>query len=159
VVKIGSSHSPDDPIAAIAVATAAAVYAKPGSTPPVAAAAPDLAQQQSAYNQAVARQAAVATQITLDKDGVMVAKPHAMSSPPPSVDALSSQAVSGYRSVGAQSSFVSLAVSAMREFNDEADRQKRFTPTIIPQSSDMSTGPAGPLRGLQQLASRLHRFA
>lgn len=66
--------------------------------------------------------------------------------------------------VARQPDFVAVAVSAMREFKDEAERQKRYAQaslaapvaTIVMESSSAS---ASPLRGLQQLASRLNLFA
>jgi hypothetical protein len=84
----------------------------------------------------VDRNAGIFTRITLNKDGVMVAKPQ------PAGEAK-------------QPDFVALAVSAMREFSDEADRQKA-------KSFDFSAAPAeipwGRFKGLQQLAAKFNVF-
>jgi hypothetical protein len=96
----------------------------------------DSETQAADYQRAVDRNAGMFTQITLSKDGVLVAKPQ------PAGDAK-------------QPDFVALAVSAMREFSDEADRQKA-------QSFDFNAEPAempwGGLKGLQQLAAKFNVF-
>jgi hypothetical protein len=89
------------------------------------------------HQRAVDRNVGVFTQITLNKDGVLVAKPQ-----------MAAEA--------RQPDFVAMAVSALREFSDEADRQKA-------QSFDFNAVPAempwGRLKGLQQLAAKFNVFA
>lgn len=89
------------------------------------------------HQEAVSRNAGVFTQITLDKAGVLVAKTQ------PSGDAK-------------QPDFVALAVSAMREFSDEADRQKARSAGPNAAPAEM---PWAKLKGLQQLAARFNVFA
>ncbi len=93
--------------------------------------------QAAEHQRAIDRNAGVYTQITLNKDGVLVTKPQtAGASKPPD--------------------FVALAVSAMREFSDEAERQKT-------QSFDAAASaverPWGGLKGLQHLAAKFKAFA
>jgi hypothetical protein len=89
------------------------------------------------HQRAIDRNAGLFTRITLDKDGVLVAKPQPAA-------------------VTKEPDFVALAVSAMREFSDEAERQKS-------QSVDFNAAPAempwGRLKGLQQLAAKFNVFA
>lgn len=92
---------------------------------------------EATHQRAQERSASAVTALKVDADGILVAR---------------------------QPDFVSVAVSAMREFKDEAERQKHYAQTslavppapIATESSDASTSP---LRGLQQLASRLNLFA
>jgi hypothetical protein len=97
----------------------------------------DNESQAAIHQQAVDRNAGIFTQITLSKDGVLVVKPQ------PGGDAK-------------QPDFVALAVSAMREFSDEAERQKA-------QSYDFNAPPAemswGRVKSLQQLAAKFNVFA
>jgi hypothetical protein len=69
-----------------------------------------------------------------------------------------------------QADFVSVAVSAMREYSDEVERQKRYAqialtaqnaapPAIETTSTRTATDSSTPLRGLQQLAARFNLFA
>jgi hypothetical protein len=97
----------------------------------------DSESQAANHQRAVDRNAGVFTQITLNKDGVLVAKPQSAGD-------------------AKQPDFVALAVSAMREFSDEAERQKA-------QSYDFNAPPAempwGRLKSLQQLAAKFNVFA
>ena len=97
----------------------------------------DSDSQAAEHQRAVDRNAGVFTQITLNKDGVLVAKP---------------QPVAEAR----QPDFVALAVSAMREFRDEAERQKAHSSSSEPASGEM---PWGRLKSLQQLAAKFNVFA
>jgi len=92
--------------------------------------------QAADHQRAVDRNAGVFNQITLDKDGVLVAKPQpaAQAKPP---------------------DFVALAVSAMREFSDEAERQKARSFDFNAPAAEM---PWGRLKGLQQLAAKFNVF-
>ena len=91
-----------------------------------------LAQMQVAHQRAQERSASVVTALKVDADGIVVAR---------------------------QPDFVSVAVSAMREFKDEAERQKRYAlPTSATNSSE-SAAATTPLRGFQHLASRFNLFA
>jgi hypothetical protein len=97
----------------------------------------DRESQAAIHQQAVDRNAGIFTRIKLSKDGVLVAKPQ------PGGDAK-------------QPDFVALAVSAMREFSDEAERQKA-------QSYDFNAPPVemswGRVKSLQQLAAKFNVFA
>ncbi|HPW28484.1 MAG TPA: hypothetical protein PLL01_03745 [Rhodoferax sp.] len=96
------------------------------------------AETQAADHQcAIDRNAGVYTQITLNKDGVLVAK-------------------SQMAGASKQPDFVALAVSAMREFSDEAERQK--TQSIGAAASAVER-PWGGLKGLQHLAAKFKVFA
>lgn len=100
----------------------------------------DASIQAADHQRALDRNAGVFTRITLNKEGVLVAqKPQPQSS-----------------AEAKQPDFVALAVSAMREFSDEAERQKV-------QSFDFNTAqepaPASKFKGLQQLAARFNVFA
>lgn len=64
-----------------------------------------------------------------------------------------------------QPDFVSVAVSAMREYRDEVERQKRYAQIALaaqnaapPAIETTSTASTPPLRGLQQLAARFSLF-
>ncbi|MES2951018.1 MAG: hypothetical protein V4858_20980 [Pseudomonadota bacterium] len=98
---------------------------------------PGVEVQAEAHQRAVDRNAGVFTQITLNKDGVLVAKPTSASE-------------------GKPADFVALAVSAMREFSDEAERVKiRSTEPISAPADNMNWGK---LKGLQQLAAKFNVF-
>lgn len=88
---------------------------------------------------AVDRNAGIVTQISVDKDGVLMARPHPLASEK-------------------QPDFVALAVSAMREYSDEHDRQKvrSATSDTAPVAADV---PWSPLKGLQHIAAKLNVFA
>ncbi len=77
------------------------------------------------------------TQLTVRPDGVMVAKQHS------SVTAN-------------QPEFVTLAVTAMRDFADAAERNKKHADLIAPIQTEAH---APVLHGLQKLAARLNVFA
>ncbi|MDO8287161.1 MAG: hypothetical protein Q7T69_19320 [Rhodoferax sp.] len=95
------------------------------------------------HQQALDRNAGVFTQITLNKDGVLVARPQPAAS-------------------AREPDFVALAVSAMREFSDEHERQKvrsadaQVAPAPNPTPADT---PWTALKGLQQFAAKLNVFA
>lgn len=111
-----------------------------GNTRKVAAPAneeADLAAMEAAHQRAQERSANAVTALKVDANGIVVAR---------------------------QPDFVSVAVSAMREFKDEAERQKRYAQASLaatpsPIATEPSNASASPLRGLQQLASRLNLFA
>jgi hypothetical protein len=115
----------------------AGVYTDGRKTVAVGDAQGDGESQAADHQRAIDRNAGIFTQITLNKDGVLVAKPQ------PTGEAK-------------QPDFVALAVSAMREFSDEADRQKA-------QSFDFNAVPTelpwGRLKSLQQLAAKFNVFA
>lgn len=101
----------------------------------------DLAAMEVAHQRALertqARSANAITPLKVDADGIVVVR---------------------------QPDFVSVAVSAMREFKDEAERQKRYAQAslaspVAPIATVSTSASASPLRGLQQLASRLNLFA
>ena len=98
----------------------------------------DADSQAQAHQRAVERNAGVFTQLTVNKDGVLVARPQAATE-------------------SKQPDFVALAVSAMREFSDEAERQKAAQPPVAEQASP-ATG-WGRLKDLQQFAARFKVFA
>ena len=123
---------PDSPAMARADASVYSNGRKPPS-PPTA----DTDSQAQAHQQAVDRNAGVFTRITLNKDGVLEAKPQAASEAKPA-------------------DFVALAVSAMREFSDEAERLKVRTTEPIAAPVDASWSS---LKGLQQLAAKFNVFA
>jgi hypothetical protein len=114
-----------------------------GNTRKVAAPADEeaeLAAMQAAHQRAQERSANAVTPLKVDADGIVVAR---------------------------QPDFVSVAVSAMREFRDEVERQKRYAQmslaaTPAPVAADAAAPahpPTSPFQGLQQLASRLNLFA
>jgi hypothetical protein len=112
-----------------------AVYTDGRKSVATSGAQADSASLAANHQRAVDRNAGIFTRITLNKDGVMVAKPQ------PAGEAK-------------QPDFVALAVSAMREFSDEADRQRA-------KSFDFSAAPAEMpwgLKGLQQLAAKFNVF-
>ncbi len=120
-------------------ATDAPVYADMRKTTPDASEAAHEVQMAHAHQQALARNEGVMTRMSLDKDGVLVvAKPHTAADETaraPSTD------------------FVSMAVSTMREFVDEAARVKAES------SAATVAEPSGKLKGLQHLAARFKLFA
>ena len=89
------------------------------------------------HQQALDRNVGVFTRITVNKDGVLVAKAQ------PATPAK-------------EPDFVALAVSAMREFSDEHERQKT---SAVGVDGHPPRTPWTPLKGLQQIASRLNVFA
>ncbi len=139
---VGSAHAesvvlkiqwPDDP------ATArnhrdAAVYAPARKA--VARDDADTDTQAQDHQRALDRNTGIFTRLTVNKDGVLVARPQAEARQP---------------------DFVALAVSAMREFSDEAERQK----TQAPAAAEAPAGgmPWGRLKDLQQLAAKFNVFA
>jgi hypothetical protein len=134
--------------------TAAPVYSREGKTgaPPARPNLEAMAQaHQRAQERANERSSLAVPQLKLDKDGVVVARSPASQS----VDASSSSG-SAFSQIHPQGDFVSLAVSAMREFKDETERQNRYAPAPAPLPPEVSSGP---LRSLQQLASRFNLFA
>jgi hypothetical protein len=86
-----------------------------------------------AYQSAIARNAGTVTPIAVGKDGVLVAGPKV-----PLQDR--------------QPDFVTFAVTAMRDYADEAERSKRANDAAAP-------APVRTVRGLQQLAARFKLFA
>nr|WP_295769732.1 hypothetical protein [Rhodoferax sp.] len=92
---------------------------------------------------AVDRNAGTLTQISLNKDGVLVAR---KAQPTTSQDK--------------QPDFVALAVSAMREYSDEHDRQKVRSTTETPAATVAPTeAHLSAFKGLQQIAAKFHVFA
>jgi hypothetical protein len=92
---------------------------------------------------AVDRNAGVFTRLTLNKDGVLVG---------------SQQAAPSTK----EPDFVALAVSAMREFSDEHERQKVRTVGTHADSSPSPVPTETPwtsLKGIQQFAAKLNLFA
>ena len=85
---------------------------------------------------AVDRNAGIVTQIAVNKDGVLVARPH-----PAAPEK--------------QPDFVALAVSAMREYRDDPERQRLNTAQQAPAPDTHWTA----LKGLQQIAAKLNVFA
>ena len=96
----------------------------------------DSESQAAEHQRAVERNAGVFTQITVNKDGVLVLKPQSVAQ-------------------SKQPDFVALAVSAMREFSDEAERQKARSFDFNAPAAEM---PWGRLKGLQQLAAKFNVF-
>ena len=99
------------------------------------------AQKAKDHQEALERNAGVLTRMSVDKDGVLVvAKPHAAAQPETSA---------------APKDFVTMAVNTMREFADEAARQKAQS------TGSGANGEAseGKLKGLQHLAARFKLFA
>lgn len=148
--KAPTAPAVEDKPAASAVVTIrseAATAANAVEAPAVYSDAPKLAAAQDdaaatdamarAHQSALERQSGTVTQITFDKQGVLVAKqmPASTAKPP---------------------DFVTFAVTAMREFADEAERLKR-TPT---GAADLSAAAhASKLKAFQSFASRLNIFA
>lgn len=103
----------------------------------------DAHSQARNHRQALDRHAGVFTQITLNKDGVLVARPQPAAS-------------------AREPDFVALAVSAMREFSDEHERQKvrsvgaHAAPAANPTPAET---PWTARKGLQQFAAKLNVFA
>lgn len=91
-----------------------------------------------AHQLAVDRNAGIVTQISVNKDGVLVARPHPLAP-------------------DKQPDFVALAVSAMREYSDEHDRQKVRAAPEVPTAPAQAQWSA--LKGLQQIAAKLNVFA
>jgi len=115
----------------------AAVYAPASKVP--ARDDTDADSQAQEHQRALDRNTGVFTRLSVSKDGVLVADPQAT----PQVK---------------QPDFVALAVSAMREFSDEAERQKAVQAPAAESASPAATG-WGKLRDLQQLAARFNVFA
>ena len=100
----------------------------------------DLAEMEAAHQRAQERSANAVTALTAGAEGIVVAR---------------------------QPDFVSVAVSAMRDFRDEGERQKRYAEMSLasavaptaPEAATPARTPAGAFHGLQQLASRLNLFA
>ncbi len=126
---------PDSP-SGDAIKADAPVYSKTqGNTAALDTATPD--SQLQDHLRAVDRNAGMFTQITLNKDGVLVAKPQ------PAAQAKAPD-------------FVALAVSAMREFSDENDRLKARASV---SNAPAPEAPRSALKGLQQLAAKFNVFA
>jgi hypothetical protein len=99
----------------------------------------DVDGQAQAHQRALERNSGVFTQLTVNKDGVLVAKAQASAE-------------------SKQPDFVALAVSAMREFSDEAERVKAAQPPAA-EAPPSATG-WGKLKDLQhQFASRFKALA
>lgn len=154
--------------------TAAPVYSREGKTgaPP---AKPNLEAMahahQRAQERANERSSVAVPQLTLDKDGIMVARPPVPEARPESLasgamggfisnPASTSSSGSAFSQIHPQGDFVSLAVSAMRQFKDDTERQNRYAPAPTPAPAPVPPEvSSGPLRSLQQLASRFNLFA
>lgn len=122
-------------------ATDAPVYSDARKTGVGASDAAHEAQKAKEHQQALERNAGVLTRMSVDKDGVLVvAKPHAAAPAETSP---------------APTDFVTMAVNTMREFADEAARQKGQS-TGSAAHGDASEGK---LKGLQHLAARFKLFA
>lgn len=93
-----------------------------------------------AHQAALERNAGVVTRLTVGSDGVMVAKPKT--------------AFSAH-----EPDFVSFAVSAMREFADEAQRTQAAARGADGASAPAVPAPPGNFFGIQKLAAKLHLFA
>jgi hypothetical protein len=91
---------------------------------------------------AMDRSAGTFTQISLNKDGVLVAN--------------KAQPASAHDN---QPDFVALAVSAMREYSDEHDRQKVRTTTEIATAEAPTETHWSAFKRLQQIAAKLNVFA
>ena len=134
--------------------TAAPYYSREGKTsaPP---ATPNLEAMEQAHQRATERaserSASAVPQLSLDKDGIMVARPLVSDT-----SHATSPTGSAFSHIHPQGDFVSLAVSAMRQFKDDTERQNRYATALVPTPPE---GPVGPLRSLQQLASRFNLFA
>jgi hypothetical protein len=115
----------------------AAVYTDGRKSVDTDVAQADSEMQAADHQRAVDRNVGVFTQLTINKDGVLTAKtqPAGEANPP---------------------DFVALAVSAMREFSDEAERQKAQSFDFNAPAAEM---PWGRLKGLQQLAAKFNVFA
>jgi hypothetical protein len=107
---------------------------------PGAAASDDTDAMARAHQAALERNAGVVTRLTVGSDGVMVAKPKT--------------AFSAH-----ESDFVSFAVSAMREFADEAQRAKVAAKATDGLEAPAAQAPQGNFFGIQKLAAKLHLFA
>jgi hypothetical protein len=97
----------------------------------------DTARMAVQHSQALQRSNGSSTQLALDKDGVLVAKPASPSAKAPD--------------------FVSFAVSAMRDYADEQERLKSASPAAD-SASTASLIPRG-LAEVQKLAARFKLFA
>lgn len=121
----------------------AAVYSKGRKTGATEDQDADAHGKAREHQKALDRNAGVFTQITLNKDGVLVATAQPAASTK-------------------QPDFVALAVSAMREFSDEHERQKvrsvDANGALVSDPAPAET-PWTTLKGLQQFAAKLNVFA
>lgn len=125
-------------------ANEAPVYSDVRKAAPPASDASDVAQMAQDHQQALARNAGVVTRVSVDKDGVLVmAKPKAP-------DSATQTAASA-----APTDFVTMAVNTMREFADEAARQKAEVTGAMANAAASTAK----LNGLQHLAARFKLFA
>ena len=116
----------------------ASVYSDPSSsTASSASDAEDQARMAQNHQQALARQAGSYTALALGQDGVLVAK---------SQSSLSAN----------QSEFVTRAVSALREFSDQAEQLKQNT---FDANARQAEANLSVFSGLQKFAARLNVFA
>ena len=113
------------------------VYGDGRKTPGSSDADSDIERMALQHRQALQRNAGSTTQLALDKDGVLVAKPASAATKP--------------------QDFVSLAVSAMRNYADEQERLKAATKQDS-SASAVSLLPRS-LAEVQKLASRFKLFA
>ena len=117
----------------------ASVYSDPSSSSTASSAsdAEDQARMAQNHQQALARQAGSYTALALGQDGVLVAK---------SQSSLSAN----------QSEFVTRAVSALREFSDQAEQLKQNT---FDANARQAEANLSVFSGLQKFAARLNVFA
>lgn len=111
-----------------------------GARKPQTIASDDTDAMARAHQAALERNAGVMTRLTVGSDGVMVAKPKT--------------AFSAH-----EPDFVSFAVSAMREFADEAQRTKAAARGTEVAETPVTPAPQGHFLGIQKLAAKLHLFA
>lgn len=111
-----------------------------GARKPPTIAGDDTDAMARAHQAALERNAGVVTRLTVGSDGVMVAKPRT--------------AFSAH-----EPDFVSFAVSAMREFADEAQRTKAAVKGGDSADATAAPAPQGHFLGIQKLAAKLHLFA
>jgi hypothetical protein len=112
----------------------------PGRRMPAAGDA-DTGSMAREHQLAVGRQADSITPIAVSKDGVLVVAKPVQAAPQPESDA--------------QPDFVALAVSALREYRDDPERQRVGKPLPAPAPEAHWSA----LKGLQQIAAKLNVFA
>lgn len=122
-----------------AVRTPGDVYAP--ARPVVARSDADADNQAIDHQRALERNAGTFTPMSISKDGVLVARPAQPLQSAPETQ---------------QPDFVALAVSAMREFSDAAEREKVRVFDLHQAPPEQAHGK---FKGLQQLAARFNVFA
>ena len=130
----------------------ASVYSNSRQHPLFGSNAPDIDNKTLDHQLALDRNAGVQTKLSINKDGILTATRQPKNTASDLADTSNSADLGGTKQPG----FLSIAVSAMREFTDEVERIKQDKQDSL---SAKISAPDAPMSRLQQFAAKLNVFA